>query len=468
MQRDRYLAKNAALFALGNIGTKLISFFLVPLYTGVLSTAEYGVVDLVASICTVLVPILTLNIGEAVMRFSLDKDADYNKIMSVGILFMIFSVIIGVIILPVSSLFDSTREYSVFIFLYSITSGVNQILICNLRGREKLLEYAISNILHTLCIAALNILFLVYFKLGVVGYFCAYILSNVVTGIYAFVCGKVCQGIFKIEIDVKLIRTMLAYSIVLIPNSFMWWIMNSSDRLMVTAMVGSAANGIYAVSYKVPTLLSTLSVIFNQAWSYSAIKENESADKEEYNNQMYDQMAKTVICITGSLLVILKPFMNIYVDKNYYEAWKYTPYLLVGFMFMTLGTFLSTSYTVNKDSKGFLISGSFGAIINIVLNFILIPKMKVAGAAFATGISYLAVYIFRAFHTRKYLVINVWKKKHLIGYLIVFVMAATLFIDTWIGQIILCIEYVVLIWLMRDYIHAILKMMLRIVKKIKK
>ena len=81
-ERGKYLAKNTALFALGNIGTKMISFFLVPIYTNALSTSEYGVTDLIASICTVLVPILTCNIGESVMRFALDEDADYDKIMN--------------------------------------------------------------------------------------------------------------------------------------------------------------------------------------------------------------------------------------------------------------------------------------------------------------------------------------------------------------------------------------------------
>ena len=102
-ERGKYLAKNTALFALGNIGTKMISFFLVPIYTNALSTSEYGVTDLIASICTVLVPILTCNIGESVMRFALDEDADYDKIMNIGNLFMIISMVVGGLIVPIST-----------------------------------------------------------------------------------------------------------------------------------------------------------------------------------------------------------------------------------------------------------------------------------------------------------------------------------------------------------------------------
>ncbi len=84
--RTGYLIKNTALFALGNLGTKIISFFLIPLYTNVLSTEQYGIVDLVVTISTIVVPILSLNIAESVMRFNLDRDADRNKITKIDIL----------------------------------------------------------------------------------------------------------------------------------------------------------------------------------------------------------------------------------------------------------------------------------------------------------------------------------------------------------------------------------------------
>lgn len=77
--RNSYLIKNTIIFTLGNLGSKLISFFLIPLYTNALTTAEYGVVDLVATVGTVAVPLLTLNICESVMRFALDEDANTKK-----------------------------------------------------------------------------------------------------------------------------------------------------------------------------------------------------------------------------------------------------------------------------------------------------------------------------------------------------------------------------------------------------
>lgn len=255
------------------------------------------------------------------MRFALDKDADCDKIMSTGITILIFGAIIGLLILPIANLFESVSNYSIYIYLYTLTLAFSQIFLCYLRGKEFLLKYSIGNIIQSLTIAIFNIIFLIGMKKGIEGYLMAYILANVCTGLYGFWAGKVNLVIKKYSIDIELSKNMIKYSVVLIPNSFMWWIMNSSDRMMVSAMISVTANGVYAVAYKIPTLLSTITTIFNQAWSYSAIREDESEDKEEYNNRVYENLVTIVIVVATGLLMIMKPFLSVYVGKEYYTAY---------------------------------------------------------------------------------------------------------------------------------------------------
>ena len=461
-QRNKYLLKNTVIFSIGNFGTKIISFFLVPLYTNILTTREYGTVDLIYTIGMVLVPLLTLNIGESIMRFALDKDADCDKIMSTGITILIFGAIIGLLILPIANLFESVSNYSIYIYLYTLTLAFSQIFLCYLRGKEFLLKYSIGNIIQSLTIAIFNIIFLIGMKKGIEGYLMAYILANVCTGLYGFWAGKVNLVIKKYSIDIELSKNMIKYSVVLIPNSFMWWIMNSSDRMMVSAMISVTANGVYAVAYKIPTLLSTITTIFNQAWSYSAIIEDESEDKEEYNNRVYENLVTIVIVVATGLLMIMKPFLSVYVGKEYYTAWHYVPYLIVGFVFMTLGSFIATSYTVHKDSMGFLISGTVGAIINLILNFILIPMMGVSGAAFATCISYFGVFVYRIKDTQKYIKLRVFKRKQICGYALLILSAMTCYLDNCIGQTLLVIEFICIILLNKEFVKGMLKIIFKI------
>lgn len=452
MEKDRnnYLIKNTIIFTLGNFGSKLISFFLVPLYTYVLTASEYGVVDLVVTVGTVAIPILTLNISEAVMRFALDKDADKEKITQIGTGILLIGILVGLLIFPVCGFFNKSSQYSTYIYFYVISLAASQLYLCDLRGKELLIYYSIGNVLNTFFVAVLNILLLLVLKEGIEGYLKAYIIANLLTAIYAIIAGKGYRSFYSLRIDKKLLLQMVKYSIVLIPNSFMWWIMNSSDRIMVSGMVSVAANGIYAVSYKLPTLVSTLTTIFNQAWSYSAIREEGTEDESEYNNKIFKALIGMVMLIGIGLLTFAKPFLSVYVSKEYYVAWNYMPFLTVGCVYLTMASFMATSYTVHKDSFGYLFSGMFGAIFNVVMNFVLIPLIGVYGAAIATCISYILVFVFRLFHTRKYIRYNIYNKEFIVGSAILILSACMMFINNRIGFILQLILLAVTVYLFSD------------------
>ena len=250
---------------------------------------------------------------------------------------------------------------------------------------------------------------------------------------------------------------MINYSIVLIPNTFMWWIINSSDRVLVTALLGAAANGIYAVSYKIPSVVSVIASIFNQAWGYSAIHEDESEDRDRYSNAVYKGLIAVSVISGIALLFVMKPLMDIYVEGSYYEAWRYTPFLIIGNVFMTTGTFLASWYTVNKDSKGYLLSAICGAAVNIVLNVALIPLIGITGSALATCVSYITVFAYRARDIKKYITIKIMSRRYILAYAMLFLSGATLFIDGVVGELLILVELAVAVALFRDVWTPILK-----------
>ena len=463
MGRIKYLLKNTLLFALGSFGSRLVVFLLVPLYTAVLLPEEYGVVDLLFTLCTILGPVITLNISEGVMRFCLDKDANTDKILSNTFFALFFSVIIGSFIIPAAKLYPIASNYGVLIYLCSLFIGCAQIFLYYLRGIEKPLLYSIGCIIQTLLIGLFNILFLVYFRWGIVGFFRAYICANFATCMYCLAAGRVSFArLLKTGIDKQLLQLMLKYSIAFIPNTFMWWIMNASDRIMVTSMIGAAANGLYSVSYKIPGLVSVCNTIFNQAWSYYAIKEVDSEDRLEFTNSIFEKLVVFASLTSSIILLLLKPAMRIYVSESYYSAWLYSPILLLGNFFLILGSFVgSTTYTVDKNSVGMLKSGIAGAIPNIVLNFILIPKLGIAGAAIATCISYLIVTVYRIVDTKKSLAIKWKSKQNAIAVISLFASTLAVYMDEPYSE--LCISGVLLfmIYYFRNDFQSILIKLLR-------
>lgn len=465
--RNRYLAKNTTIFAIGNLGTKIINFFLVPLYTGILSQAEYGTTDIIYTLLTIVSPFIMLSMGEAILRFSLDKDADHDKILSISIVTMAGGTIVALVIIPILNRITVLSEYAILIYFYLIMLAAHSLLQCYLRGREKLILYTVYNLLCTLCIAIFNIIFLVHLHLGIKGYLYAYILAYAVSNIAAIIGGKQYVVFKRFNFSKELWKKMVIFSLAVIPNSLMWWITNSSDRLMVSAMVGIAANGLYAVSSKLPSLVSTLSDVFLKAWSYSAVKEEERNEGIKYSNLVYSKMFEALCLVGAGLLLILKPFMKLYVSDSYFEAWRYSPWLIFGSIFTCLGTFVGTPYFVHKDSKANLFSSMFGSIMNIILNFILIPMKGAMGAAIATCISYIAVYCYRVIDTRKYLALEVMNKHFAISIMIVALMLGLEYINGILGATLLVFAFITEVIINRAFIFGVIKTASMFFKKIK-
>lgn len=263
------------------------------------------------------------------------------------------------------------------------------------------------------------------------------------------------------QIQRSLVKEMFRYSLGLMPNALMWWIMNSSDRIMITAFLGASANGLFAVAYKIPTLLTTIANTFTQAWSYSAIREAESDDKDDYSNKVYEGLVAVVLLLSCGMILFIKPFFRFYVEESYFVAWRYAPLLIISFVFITLSTFVGTTYIVYKDSKGFLKGAILGAVLNIVLNLILIPQIGINGAGAATAIGYIFVFFYRVKDTQKYLKLAVMNKRDVAGYALLLLMSVTVYWNDWKGYGILFLEFLCAVIVFRKFIMEMAQSLLK-------
>lgn len=453
--RSKYLLKNTVIFALGNFSTKLIAFFLVPFYTYVLTTEEYGVINLIFTLATLIGPFLMVNLQDAVRRFALESNADHKAILTIEWGVIIVGHLFGLLLIPLAKMYAPISSYSLELYFYIVSLSANTIFLEYLRGIEKMKAYSICSVLSSLIIAVLNIFFLTWMQLGVSGYFLAYIIAFTFSSLIAIIIGKQYTVFREWKWDKTLFRNMIKFSIPMIPNSLLWWVSSSSDHIMVTHFINAAANGIYTVSYKIPTLISTVSNIFMQAWQISAIKENDSKDNDDFSNIMFDGYIRFITLFTGFLLVIIKPFMYIYVNPSFVEAWKYTPFLIIGYAFSTLGTFVGTPYYVYKDMKGNMFSAASGAVINVILNAILIPTLGIQGASIATCFSYIVVFIYRVFDTRKYVILNFRKKEYVAFLSGILLLSALCYMNTQWKIFIMFIIYAYLIVLNKKLIGTL-------------
>lgn len=402
MKGKRYLAKNIFFLTVGQFGTKFLSFFLVPLYTRVLTSSEYGTFDLYSATVSLLVPVLTLNIADSTTIFLLDKKNKENSsgIVSISLGYYFISLLIFSCLLFVNWIFNFFpvfNEYIIFLFLMFAVSGLSNLFLCYARGFDRIKNVSVSGVLCSAVMIALNLIFLLPMKLGLKGYYLATVGGHFVQILYLGFSLKIFTKIsFKRPVK-NLHREMVSYSSPMMLNTISWWINNVSDRYIVTAMCGIIENGIYSVAYKIPSILSMFHSIFSQAWTLSAVQDFDSEDKNGFFSKMYALYNVSMVLICSVLIVFTKVIAKILYANDFYSAWKYVPFLLISVVFGSLSGYLGGIFAAVKDSKSFASSTVAGAVLNIILNFLLIHFWGALGAAIATAGSCIVVWAIRLY-----------------------------------------------------------------------
>ncbi|MCC3648466.1 oligosaccharide flippase family protein [Cytobacillus oceanisediminis] len=402
MNNYKKLINNSLIFAVGNFGSKLIVYFLVPLYTYYLTPVEFGTVDFFITTISFLMPILSFSIADSVLRFVMDKNYDKKVVLINSILIIMLGFSVLLVSLPILTNTIFFKDYLLYFYLLIALKLLNNVFNEYNKGKGLVKLYAVGGILNAFILLISNILLLVIFDKGISGYLNSLIIANMCSSLLAFIGGKIYQDIDIKKVNKRTMKEMLLYSIPLVPNALMWWTMNLSDRYIITFFLGLGANGLYAVANKIPSILNIITSIFFQAWQMSAIEEAESKNKSSFFSNVFNVFWLVMLVSTSFLLTHLKFVIEILVSDDYYSAWKYVPFLLLGVVFSSFSGFLGSNYIAAKKTSGIFKTSVIGAIINIILNITLIPIIGINGAAIGTMISFFIIWLLRIIDTKQF------------------------------------------------------------------
>lgn len=375
----------------------------MPLYTAVLSTAEFGTADVLTQTANLLIPVAALGICDGLFRFAIDCREEERA--------NVFSGAVGIILLgmiPLAAIIQLLRFFNIYdgyvwlVFFYICSANLHSVCANYLRALDKTRAFAIQGIANTVLTVTLNVIFLVVCDMGVMGYVLSVAVSDMVITVALVLICKLYRDIRFTRPDKKLIGSMLKFSIPYIPTTMMWMITSSSDRFIVTAYEGAAVNGLYAAAYKLPTLITLAGTVFIEAWQLSSVKDASEEDRADFFEEVYKNYISIMFMGTSLLVVMSKVLTVLLLDDMYYSSWQYVPVLGIAMIFSAFSSFLGSVYFLRKKSVRSLLTMALGAGLNVVLNFALIPFWGAMGAAIATVISYMAVFIFRAYDTAKY------------------------------------------------------------------
>ncbi|MCI6361571.1 MAG: oligosaccharide flippase family protein [Eubacterium coprostanoligenes] len=408
-KKYKYLFKNIGLLTISNFGGRLLTFLLIPLYTKYLTTSEYGIYDLYTATVELLIPILPVCIFDAVQRFSLNKDSNKSDIFTVGFRNMLKSILIFSLLILINytfKIFAELNKYPLYLLLFFISDNFYTYFSNVSKGLDNIKDYAVCGFINSATTLLLNILFLTVFHMGIDGYFLANILSYFIAGFYLMIKIKI-WNYLKLHLSNKNQKSeMINYSKHLVLSSISWWINNSIDRYFIIWLLGTAENGIYSVAYKIPTIINVVQSIFNQAWTLSAVKEFDNRKDDFYSNTYKNYMLLLIFSCSG-LIIFDQLIAKIIYSSDFYIAWKYVPFLLISAVFSALNSFIESIFAASMDSKIIAQTTILGAVINIILNLILIHSIGTMGAAISTMISYFAMWIFKLIKAKKIVNISV-------------------------------------------------------------
>lgn len=390
------LMKNTFIIAFGKFSTQVISYFLLPLYTSILSTSEYGIYDFLVTVCVFFVPFVTLLMEESMFRFLIDEETvkGKQKVMSNACIYSFLSMIVWCTLLFI--ILSILKFKYTLVFIFYIVSCVFITLSNSIsRGMGKIKLYSLSNFILSILTIVLNILFIVVFKWGVNGLLYATVVANILTSLFIIFKLKVYSYIKFKYVTKRILIKMVKYSFPLVPNSIGWSIINISDRIIVTIILGSSANGIYAMANKFPNIINTFSGFFFTAFKENASKVIKDKNYKEYYDNIQEIVHRAFMSISLLLITIVPFIFNFFINKAYIDAYDYIPILVIALYYGNMSGFYGSLFVAFKDTKVIGLSTVIGAILNLLINLALIKFIGLYAAVVSTLIANYVVNLYR-------------------------------------------------------------------------
>lgn len=407
--RYKELFSNALMFTIANLGSKLLVFLMVPLYTAILLPSEFGVTDLISTTVSLLYPIFTICIVDAALRFCFIKEYDRNKILSIAIGVILLGTVCVSLLTLLLKEFDFFADLSNYIFfvpLSFLTTSFSRLMTSFCRGIDKVKYSAIGGVIHTTSIIVFNLLFLIGFKWGVMGYLLSMVLSDIVSISYLSIYGKP-WNYLTTEIDQRTFGKMAAFSIPLIPNSLSWWALGGMNRYFLNFYIGISAVGIFSAVMRIPTILTVLSNIFAEAWLLSAIKDYGSNESKSFIKQVHQHYFALLTILTAFIILLSKPLADILLASEYSQHWNLIPFLFVSVFFGALSGFVGSLYSAEKKTALYFVSTLIGSVISLTITVCFLESSGIELISFSIMIGNFFIWLIRRLTIIKYIKIGV-------------------------------------------------------------
>lgn len=443
------LISSSIIYTLGRVLPQVVSFILLPVYTFYISTEDYGIINSMQVLSAIIVLFFTCALDRGVLRMYYDFDSSLIKktyLGTISISIFIISTVFLIIFFLFSdklNLIYSSIDFYPF-YSYTLISCYLEVFslipLIYLQIHNRPLIYISLNLFKFIIGVSLTLYFIIFLNAGAIGMIKALFFSNlIVTPVYLYFAFKS----FSFKLDFKMLLDTFKFTLPILPTLLAAWVLNISDRIFVEKYFNMTDVGIYSLGSKISGSVLILFGAFSIAYSPYFF---EKAKKQLNNKDLFifnKQICIFFLFLTFSLFFLSEEIIKIFFNADYYESVNVIQILSLHTILAVFLGVLNLMYYQSKATLPLLYIFIVGAVVNIVLNFVLIPELSFIGASFSTVLSFLVMFLIQLKFAKNYYYIPFdWKNifRVTVGFSVIYYLFELLIIDNiYISIIIKCI-----------------------------
>ena len=460
------IKKNMLIFGIGVFCTKIINLFFSSIYSRYLTSAQFGIIDIISTICYLLIPICTFALAESVIKYGIDDNSNLKKVFSSSAAVYFFSLILISAFVLIGGQFIY-GEYKYSALIYFLMECIFLFLQAFAQARKDTFGYSLSSIIYSIVSVTMICLFLIPLKLDINGYFYGLAIGVFIANIFLLFRNKIFSYFSFKAIDKEVLKTMLRYSLPLVLSNVSYWILGASDKFITKILLGEEYNGYLSVIHKIPTICTLLYSIFNYAYTLSALKDHKLSDttKEEderFYSQLFDKVL--ILLIIGCIgIALFSQFIIMLFQSSYHKYWIYIPLYTFGVVLNSLRNYFISIYCTKEKTLKIMIVVLIGAFIDIIVCYCLMKftTMGLLAASIATVAGNGFMFIYYYFDSKKYVNIRIKAKSYISLFLAFAVCLLPLAkLPNWLFLSIAGVVFLFALWLNYKELISIAKLVL--------
>ena len=409
IQYFKKLTVQTLIYGMGDVIVRAIAFLLIPLYTRHLTPEAYGVYSLVQTFQMILTLVLGVGLNSAIFKAynEADEEREKNRVVSTALIFLgiwglPMTVLLYGVSTPLSSLvFGSTDQalYLKLLFIAVFFDLFRLMALAMLRAREQPTLYSVVNVIHFSLLVGLNVLNVAIRKQGILGILESQLITSFLLsiGLGTIVFRKIGLGFSR-----RWLRSLLDFGLPMVPSGVAAWSMTMMAQYFIHFYWNDHEVGLYSLGWRFGMILNMLLVHpFRTAWLPFMF----SVQKEARAKKVYS-LTLTYFLLVGTffflaLSVLAREIVLVFATQEYLEGYRAIPFIALAYLFYGMYYTVDVGVLLTGKTKFYAAIMAVAALFQIGLNFLIVPRYGMTGAAFVTMSSYLVLFILMCFVARR-------------------------------------------------------------------